>query len=214
VPLSRLTYVAYRTRNFTAARAEYDAHKVIQAVKGKEVKGYAWVPNGDGTKFKLEQSNAAAVFPWFGRLAAAELARRFPDQEICLVPIPHSDCIVGVDAAKVTRIARQIARHRDEFSVWDGLRWLKANTPSSQGGPREPEELFGNLICVDEVPDQTCILVDDVSTSGGHFQAADAMLRGEAATVAMAVAIGKTVHDPVKDYFGWVESELDLYEPE
>lgn len=214
--LSRLTYVAYRTRNFTGAQAEFNAHKVIQAVKGREVRGYAWVPNGDGTRFKLQESNRVAVFPWFGRLAAAEIASRFPGLEVCLVPVPNSDCIVGVQASKAATIARQIARRNNHLiSVWDGLRWIEANTPSSHGGSRDAKELFDNLVGVDEVPDdRLCILVDDVSTSGGHFQAAERLMRGEGAAVALAVAVGQTVHDPVADPFGWVETELPLYEPE
>lgn len=212
--LSRVTYVAYRTRNFTGVQSEYDAHKVIQAIKGREVKGYAWVPVGDGKRFKLMESNKAAVFPWFGRLAAAEIKRRFDGLEISLVPIPHSDCIVGVDSAKAARIARQIARNcADRFSVWDGLRWLKVNTPSSHGGPREAEDLFGNLIAVDEMPERTCVLIDDVTTSGGHFRAAEALMRRQDTAVGLAMAVGQTVHDPVADYFGWVQSEMPIYQP-
>ncbi len=214
MPLSRLTYVAYRTRNFTGAQSEYNAHKVIQAVKGREVKGYAWVPLGNGKKFKLEQSNSAAVFPWFGSLASSEVTRRFPAQQLCLVPIPNSDCVVGVKAAKAVKIAQQIARKNDDlFSVWDGLRWVAPNTPSSHGGTREPKGLFENLVCVDVAPDCACILVDDVTTSGGHFQAADALLRREGGSVLLALAIGQSVHDPVEEPFGWIETALDSYEP-
>lgn len=213
--LSRATYVAYRTRNFTGAQVEYVAYKVIQAFKGHEVKGYAWVPIGDGKQFKLEESTKASVFPWFGKLAAAELARRFDGVDIALVPIPHSDCVVGTDAAKAARIAHQIARcDANRFSVWDGLRWLEANKPSSQGGTREADELFSNLISVDELPKRLCVLIDDVTTSGGHFRAAEALMKREGAAVALAMAVGQTVHDPVKNYFGWVESELPLYEPD
>jgi hypothetical protein len=214
VPLSRLTYVAYRTRNFTGAQAEFNAHKVIQAVKGRDVRGYAWVPNGDGTRFKLQESNRTAVFPWFGKLAATEIARRFPDLEICLVPIPHSDCIRGVEVSKAATIARHIARrNNDLMSVWDGLRWVEANPASSQGGSRDAKELLGNLMCVEELPHgRLCIIVDDVSTSGAHFQAAEARMSREAAVVALALAVGQTVHDPVEDPFGWVETELPLHE--
>lgn len=212
--LTRVTYVAYRTRNFTAAQAEYDAYKVIQAFKGREVKGYAWVPVGDGKRFKLEDSTKASVFPWFGTLAAAELTRRFAGMDIALVPIPHSECIIGTDAAKTARLAHQIARHNaSRFSVWDGLRWLEANTPSSQGGSREAGELFGNLIAVDALPKRQCVLVDDVTTSGGHFRAAEALMRRDGAAVALAMAVGQTVHDKVTNYFGWVEGVLPLYEP-
>lgn len=212
--LSRVTYVAYRTRNFTGVQSEFVAYKVIQAFKGNEVKGYAWVPFGDGKAFKLMEANKAAVFPWFGKLAAAELANRFDGVEISLVPIPHSGCIVGVESSKTARIAHQIARNSaDRLSVWDGLRWLKANTPSSHGGPREANELFGNLIVADEMPEGLCVLVDDVTTSGGHFQAAEALMSREGAAVALAMAVGQTTHDPVTEYFGWVESELPLYEP-
>ena len=195
-----------------AVQSEYVAYKVIQAFKGGEVRGYAWVPVGDGKVFKLMESNKAAVFPWFGKLAAAELARRLDGVEVALVPIPDSGCIVGVEAAKAARIAQQIARNSaGRFVVWDGLRWLKVNTPSSHGGTREPEELLGNLSAVDEMPQRLCVLIDDVTTSGGHFRAAEAMMSREGATVALAMAVGQTVHEPVTEYFGWVESELPLY---
>ena len=56
--------------------------------------------------------------------------------------------------------------------------------------------------------------IDDVTTSGGHFQSAAAILRTLEMRVVLAVAAGQTMHDPVENPFGWNEQECPDFEPE
>ena len=80
---------------------------------------------------------------------------------------------------------------------------------------RDPAERLVSIRVVDDGPaERLCIIIDDVSTSGAHFQAAEALMSREAAAVTLALAVGQTVHDPVEDPFAWVETELPLYKPE
>lgn len=211
MPLTVMTYVAYRTRNFSGDQSEYNAHKFIQAIKERTVKGYAWIPVG-AVKRKLEQSNRYHAAMWFGELAAAEILARVPAPRV-LVPIPNSDCVVGTAESRTVKLAQEIA-HRVAVTIWDGLRWAEPNTPSSQGGPRDPEVLFANLRIVRRPVAGSCVLVDDVTTSGGHFKAAAAKLQSRDMKVVLAIAAGQTVHDPVDNPFGWVEVTLDDFEAE
>jgi hypothetical protein len=211
MPLTVMTYVAYRTRNFSGDQSEYNAHKFIQAIKERPVKGYAWIPVG-ADKRKLEQSNRHRAAVWFGELAAAEILERVPEPRV-LVPIPNSDCVVGTAESRTAKLAREIAQHMPA-TIWDGLRWVEPNTPSSQGGPRDPAVLLANLRMVRRPATGSCVLVDDVTTSGGHFRAAATKLQSRGMTVALAIAAGQTVHEPVDNPFGWVEVTLDDFEAE
>jgi predicted amidophosphoribosyltransferase len=210
MPLTVMTYVAYRTRHLSGVQSEYDAHKFIQAIKGRTVKGYAWIPVA-AVKRKLEQSNRDRAAVWFGELAAAEILARVPEPRV-LIPIPNSDCVVGAAESRTGKLVHEIARHITA-TIWDGLRWVEPNIPSSQGGPRDPEVLLANLRIVRRPATGSCVLVDDVTTSGGHFKAAAAKLRSRGMMVALAIAAGQTVHEPVDNPFGWVAVTLDDFEP-
>jgi hypothetical protein len=211
MPLTVMTYVAYRTRRFSGVQSEYNAHKFIQAIKDRTVKGYAWIPVG-AVKRKLAQSNRDRAAAWFGELAAAEILARVPKPRV-LVPIPNSDCVVGTAESRTGKLVHEVARHLT-VAIWDGLRWAEPNIPSSQGGPRDPEELLANLRIVRPPETGACVLVDDVTTSGGHFRAAAAKLQSHGMMVALAMAAGQTVHEPVDNPFGWVEVTLADFDPE
>src|SRR5260370_30462627 len=109
MPLTVMTYVAYRTRRFSGVQSEYNAHKFIQAIKGRTVKGYAWIPVG-AVKRKLEQDNRHRAAVWFGVLAAAEILARVPEPRV-LVPIPNSDCVVGTAESRTAKLAQEISQH-------------------------------------------------------------------------------------------------------
>jgi predicted amidophosphoribosyltransferase len=131
---------------------------------------------------------------------------------IVLVPIPHSDCVVGTPASKSRLLAEEIQKHVP-CEVWDGLRWAEPNVPSHKNGPRFADQLFPNLRITLRLPPGNYVLVDDVKTSGGHFQAAAAILHGHGIKVDLVVAAGQTVQGDVDKYFGWVEGVVEDYIP-
>jgi predicted amidophosphoribosyltransferase len=210
MPLLLVTHVAYLTKGQTGAQSEFVAYKFIQALKDNPINKYAWVPIGNSTR-KLENSNRAEAFSWFGEIAGPEITARISSPRV-FVPVPNSDCVVGVAHARTARLVRAILPYAGG-AIWDGLRWREANLKAQHGGSRDPRVLFANLTVVKTAAAGNCILVDDVTTSGGHFQAAAARLRQVGMAPLLAIAAGQTVHEPVPKPFGWVERELDDFIP-
>jgi hypothetical protein len=61
--------------------------------------------------------------------------------------------------------------------------------------------------------DAKVLLVDDVTTSGGHLQACAAKLESEGLAVDLVVCAGKTIYDQDNPAFHTYEYKLDTYEP-
>ena len=77
--------------------------------------------------------------------------------------------------------------------MWDRLRWKTIMTPSSQGGTRDPQELYDNLVVTKEPPKGSLVLIDDVRTTGAHLLAAAGRLAEKGARVPLAVCAARTV---------------------
>ena len=62
-----VAFAAYLTKTHRAWRNEdYNAYKFVRAVKGRVIKGYAWVPVGRGSQ-RLSQVNAGQAVIWFAQ---------------------------------------------------------------------------------------------------------------------------------------------------
>ena len=127
----------------------------------------------------------------FGDIAVDYLKGRLPNQ-VTLVPVPNGGCTVESTAAPRTLVlAQSIAARPNGIVLWDGLRGNKLMTPSSQGGTRDPYELFENLAITKEMPADRIVLVDDVRTRGAHLIAAKARLAEKGGDCFLAVCAGQ-----------------------
>ena len=209
------------------AGGDHDAHDWIQALKGKHFKGYAQVPVC-GRLHRLTDENASDAIQWFGEVATAYLAEEKITRPLVIIPVPNSSSLIDSTAKPRTRkLANAIAEHLVNSSgiVLDCLRFRQnQGSASSQGGPREAARIYKNLVVLrDEVAEfledvedgeeYHVLLVDDVTTSGGHLRACAARLKRAGIEVDLVICGGKTVYDQSKGAFDIREEELEEYKP-
>jgi hypothetical protein len=202
-------------RNALWRSEDFDSYKFIQALKGKELNGWCYVPV-NSVKKRLSNQNLASAIDWFSIFAVNYLAKKRIVGPVFVVPIPNSSCTASSSAKPFTRKLASAIRERlgDQGTLLDCLRWKKnLGSASKEGGPRDVETLYGNLVLTANANEEMAIvLVDDVMTSGGHLKACAAKLRAEGAKVRIAVCAGRTTYDQGKPAFCIVEETLDDHE--
>ena len=212
--LKVISFATYLTNVNVVWRGEdYDALKFVKAIKGKPINKYAYVPVGN-TRRLLQQQNADDAIGWFGEIASAPTKDQRLASPLILVPIPNSSCTVknGI-VPRTTKLAKALAAQLGKAEVWDRLRWKTTMTPSSQGGTRDPQELYDNLVVTKDPPKGSLILVDDVRTTAAHLRAAAARLIENGARVPLAVCAARTVWDQDQEPFSPLEEEFEEFEP-
>ncbi|MGB9069383.1 MAG: hypothetical protein WCC21_12520 [Candidatus Acidiferrales bacterium] len=185
---------------------------------------YAIVPVRGETK-RLSNENSEDAANWFGVFVADHFTKRKVEGPFLVVPVPNSDCLASSTVKPRTRkLAKAVCDQlRNGSTVVDCLRCKKdLGSASKDGGPREAEILYGNLVVLKDVikaalkdveKGTKVLLVDDVTTSGGHLRACAAKLESEGIAVDQIVCGGKTVYDQNNKAFHIYEYKLDEYEP-
>lgn len=190
----------------------WDAFWFVRAVKGDPVNARVQVPVTH--RFEtLEQANARKSYDWCAEMANDRLAILKVDP-VCVIPVPPSALTVGAPLSGIPwELAARIAKYGG-IPALDCLRWSSPLQSARKGGPREPSVLFNYLTVVNRPPAGTCILIDDVTTSGGHFQACAAKLREAGCPVEAAVAAGQTMRGEIaKDSFNLPDEAVIEFEP-
>jgi len=199
---------------------DYDSYKWVQALKGKILNKYAYVPVQGANKY-LSNENLDDAAKWFGIFVADYLKGHKLTGPFLVVPVPNSDSVASSNGKPRTRkLAKAICDTlKDGSTVLDCLRWKKnLGSASEDGGPRDAEILFGNLVVLKDLlenldDDSNVLLVDDVTTSGGHLQACAAKLESKGLSVDIVMCGGKTIYDQKNRAFHIYEYTLDEYEP-
>ena len=192
---------------------DYNALKFVKAIKGLPVNMYARVPVC-GVIHLLEQSNAEEAIEWFGQLGAEYILAQNLARPITFVPVPNSSCAVPNAAIPRTRLlAQALADRIGGAHVWDGLRWATVMMPSSQGGTRDPQVLYDNLVVTGQLPSTQVILVDDVRTTGAHFVAALAKLARGGVACSLALCAARRVDTQEDAPFSVREEEFPEFIP-
>jgi predicted amidophosphoribosyltransferase len=208
-----ISFATYLTNVDVVWRGEdYDALKFVKAIKGKPINKYAYVPVGKAKRL-LQERNADDAIGWFGEMAMAPTRDLRIPHPLILVPIPNSSCTTtNGKVPRTTRLAKALAVQLGE-EVWDRLRWKTIMTPSSQGGTRDPQELYDNLVVTKEPPKGSLVLIDDVRTTGAHLLAAAARLAEKGARVPLAVCAARTVWNQDEEPFSILDEQLEDFKP-
>ena len=199
---------------------DFDSYKWVQALKGRELNKYALVPVRGVTQ-RLSNENLADAGAWFGIYVSDYLEKTDMNGPFLVIPVPNSNCVAGsTTKPRTRRLAKAVCDTlKDGSAMLDCLRWKKnLGSASEDGGPREAGILYRNLVILEDVlktadKDLSVILVDDVTTSGGHLQSCAAKLDSKGLSVEIVMCGGKTVYDQINRAFHVYEYNLDEYDP-
>jgi Phosphoribosyl transferase domain len=196
----------------------YQANKYVNALKGRDVNGYADIPVRTKTQ-RLNQATRHKAVGWFGLHAADLLEAAGVKPPFQLVPIPNSGAGVGTDVvSRTVALAEAVeeAIDRPTIGVLDVIRWdVPLESARGGAGPRFADQLYPHVHLADDFDEtERIVLVDDVLTSGGHLKAVAAKLRAAGADVIHAVVGGRTVHEVVPDSWAPIVEPLDDFDPD
>lgn len=182
-------------------QCDYDALKTVNAVKRRPVNGYAHIQVGKRLE-RLDAETAGKVTAWCGEMFAAAWQPGWP-RSVQIVPVPSSTTVLmsRVEGAPHC-LAVQVAHHLPSQAaiVSDVLSFLTPQRKAhSEAGTRDARKLFANMHC-DPLPcDLPVLLVDDVMTTGGHLQAAEAHIADVGGEVIGALVVARCEHSPDED---------------
>lgn len=199
-------YPSYAGNAENWTNTDYDAMKLVKALKGKPFGGYATLQTPGGQWVTFRETDRGPAFRIFGEWAAAKLNEIGLTQGV-LVPVPSSTCSAFGGDPKGRALGDAIAQRAPGFSVEDAFHWKMDLGKAAEGGSRDPTVLQANLV-LKNGPPSNIVLVDDVATSGGHLLACARALRGAGHTVEHAICAAQTVNTHPENM--WMIETRDL----
>lgn len=208
--LSRLQYLTVVVD--AMRQQDYDATHLVKAIKGRDLNARAWTTvQVGGRRVSIRETNKDLSLEWFAEWAAP-LVDASAHGPTVLIPIPSSKTTPSSpDNFRTAQIAGAVAaKCRTPTVVAPVLRWKKPMpSASEQGGSRDPKILYPQLMLIAQPPAGTCVLIDDVATSGGHLIACAWKLEDHRRTVELALCGGQTTHERFDDPFSVPEQMHD-----
>jgi len=201
--------VRYYTGDATPRGGDYDGIAMVKAVKGRTFNNFFYY----GGK-KYDQTNAEE---FAANIAPAEMAKSILGRianTATLVPIPNSHVIAeNTEGFRTLSLAQRIAAmSAGRLTAVPALVFKEPQAKSSENGPRAAshfEQAYKLIYAIDG----PIVLVDDVTTLGGHFVGACWKLAGIGASVEMASAFASTTHDQVPSPLAEHDFTYDLRRP-
>lgn len=194
-------------------QSDYDASKMVKALKGDPINGYFDFKIGDKLR-RFDQSNVAEFVKRIP-VALAKMIAREVEGPATLVPIPNSH-VTDTNALdfRTLNLARSVAAASGgKLTVVPALVFKAAQQKSRLGGPRRAEHF-------EEAYRQACavagpiVLLDDVCTSGGHLIGAYRKLHAPPTrNVVLACTFGRSTREQVNTPVGIREETLDVRNP-
>jgi len=191
---------------------DYRALKLIQALKGKPVKGWAWFARAGGKWSKVCAEDPSPAFEIFGEWAGARI-KQIGIAAPRIVPVPSSNCVKLGDDPKGMKIAEAVAKFTQGAVATGALHWDEALKKAHEGGTRDPNILYGKLWVATELDPRPIVLVDDVGTTGGHVVACARALRHFGYQVEHALCAGQTVNTHPANMFDIAARDLEAGAP-
>ena len=221
MPIRVVSCYTYRTSvDSFWTDAHHSVNQFVAAIKERRVNGYGHVlVSGTVPLRRISDDNAHQAREWFGEMGSRILHDADLADPVILVPIPNSECTMGIQHSRTAALARAIRERSDqvpEEGVADVLRWDEPMpSASGQNGPRAPAVLYPHLR-LQPTPHRrqgTHVLVDDVWTTGGHIRACAAFLSRQGIVAEFAVCAARSDPTPQDDPFQERVDELPDFVP-
>lgn len=210
--LRAVSLCAYLTGDLKRRNPDWDAAKIVQAVKGDPIKGYFDL-QVSGVQRRFNQANIQEFLGVLPRAMAGAILPRLSG-DATLVPIPNSHVTDPRHADFPTlKLAREIAdASGGRLVARPALVFREPQQKARKGGPRRPEYCESAYRIVENV-DGDIVLVDDVCTTGGHLIGAVWKLADAGMEVVLAATVGHTTHEYVEKPVSVQDYTLSLARP-
>lgn len=191
------------------SNSDYAARNLVKAIKNEEFKGYSEINTAFG-KIRIENTLSGRAKA-LGAVAIS-LANKIVQagyQNATVIPIPSSS---HVDPSKMftgRRIADAIqAKNGNLISA--PVLYFNEPLPKSAGGggTRNADAIQAHLRMANCHLPGNVVLIDDVSTTGGHLKAAARFLMQHGVQVQDAFVVGRTAWEKPDSMFGVKVEEI------
>lgn len=190
---------------------DFNATHLVKAVKGLPLHPNAYTNvQIAGEWVKIVEANKDRAVDWYAEWAT-EYVGGLQGTKV-LVPVPSSKSTpeTGADF-RTAIIANKIAAGCTNTIVAPLLRFKKPRLNSrEEGGSRDPDVLYSEMVLTGSLPAGTIILVDDVLTGGGHLKASSWVIDDSGRSVHSAVCCGRTEDAQLPDPFAVPAETIDL----
>lgn len=194
-----VSFCRYRTDNpDTWTREQWRVWNIVQAIKGYECKGYAFL-QVSGSLRRLDSNNKQVAIDWFVERFASSVQLTGDNNYLC--PIPDScSTPTSTHVSRPALLAQALTQRVPTLSLWLGLRFKQP----MQKRIRDEDILYDNLMCLGSPPKGYLILLDDVCTKGAHARAARRRLIEEGANgdEMSSMSVARTMLSPDEGVFG------------
>ena len=178
-------------------QGHYNVNKLVKALKGDTVKGFAEFLCADGVRRRFDESTKHIAFDIFAIWAEHRLSQ-ITARPITLVAVPSSTQIDFDQDAPPGRMATTTsARNGARFKVAKVLRFTEPLQSARKGGSRNRAFLKDKLAFRGGTFTRPVVLVDDVKTTGNHLLACADVLREAGATVELGIVAAFATTDPM-----------------
>jgi hypothetical protein len=211
IPVSRVCLYLTEIDGVTWRGTDYDAMKIVKAVKGEPINGYVDVSIG-GRICRFDQSNIDELVRTIGVGMGSKLREIVATPTISIVPIPNSGAVAGSMAdCRTDMLARHVAAGFGAGAEVEPLiRWRAARSPQHKGSGFRDPDLFQDQMVLRRRPKHPVVLFDDVMTSGSQLIAASRLLRDEGHTPISALVVGRVTKTQQDKMLGWGSEELTI----
>lgn len=175
----------------------YNVNKLVKALKGDTVKGFAEFLCADGVRRRFDEATKAVALDIFAVWATHRLLQ-ITNGAVTLIPVPSSSqTAFDQDAAPGRMGTATAARNPARLKLAKVLRFTEPLLSARKGGSRNRAFLKDKLAFRGGTFTRPVVLVDDVKTTGNHLLACADVLREAGATVQLGIVAAFATQDPM-----------------